>query len=140
MTPELAGAISIALMRIGFAFLPVSLNRFAFNEQTETEAKEAINAVGTRALIVTWLPTTMAMAIAIAAAKGDNAVRFVPLVILMALCVAVPYALWKLMPLDRLRQTRTAIIVVCVMTAADFLFLVLGQDKVIELLLVNPGG
>lgn len=99
--------------------------------------KEAFNAISARALLVTWLPTTTAMSVAIAAAKGNDVIRFVPFVLAIAICFAVPFAMWRVLRLDWLRGTITALIIVVALTAADVLFLKYGQEHVVALFLAT---
>lgn len=131
MTEGLAGALATLMMRASLAFLPVSLKNFTFNTMQLTEVKEAFAANASRALLVSWLPMTVAVSSAMAAAKSRGLVAFLPFIGALVVVVLISLLVWCYLPVRWLRRGWCAPLIACLLSCGDFGYFALLQDRVV---------
>lgn len=140
MKPELAGAVAAMVVRIAFVFAPSSFKGFGFNAAELHEAKEALNANATRIILVTWVPTTLAVSTAMTAGSSGGNISFLPFLAGVAFCVCVCLLVWRKVEVRVFAARRWTLGAPLVLSIADFVYFLALQEKVVSMFSPAPGG
>jgi len=134
MESEAILLLTNVFMRSLVLFLPHSLGSFAFNEGSLTEAREALNAHGSRILLCGWTRRNVGVVVSSSAKRASCSVSLITFAGIEADGIALSIIVWRFVRVDRLRSRPSAWVVTIALCATDVLFFFAFQERLISFL------